>query len=75
MFKDLDVVVLVVGLPALGLLPGDAGTIVDLYEDGQSFMVEFSDSLGRMVAMEVLTPAQVRPLGPNEVLIGRAKAA
>jgi hypothetical protein len=75
MFKDLDVVVLTVDLPAYGLVKGDAGTIVDMHPGGGSFEVEFNDSLGRLVAMEPLGPAQVRPLGKNEVLVSRAKAA
>ena len=75
MFKEHDVVVLVEGLPAYGLVKGDVGTIVDLHGAGQGFLVEFNDSSGRLVAMETLDPSQVRKLGKHEVLVPRAKAA
>jgi ATP-dependent exoDNAse (exonuclease V) alpha subunit len=75
MFKDHDVVVLTENLPAYGLVKGDVGTIVDMFKDGQGFLVEFNDSVGRLVAMEPLAQAQVRKLGKHEVLVPRAKAA
>ena len=75
MFREHDVVVLTVDLPAYGLAKGDAGTIVYLHPDQNGFEVEFNDSLGRLVAMEPLTPSQVRLLGKHEVLVSRAKAA
>ncbi|HXB96947.1 MAG TPA: DUF4926 domain-containing protein [bacterium] len=75
MFKEHEVVVLTVDLTAYGLAKGDAGTIVYLHPDKNGFEVEFNDSSGRLVAMEPMTPDQVRPLGKHEVLVSRAKAA
>ena len=41
MIKEHDTVVLVSAVPDEGLLPGDVGTVVHVYRDGQAYEVEF----------------------------------
>lgn len=45
--KLLDVVALTVDLPEHNLWRGQVGTVVELFEDGKAFEVEFSDRKGR----------------------------
>jgi hypothetical protein len=56
--KLLDVVALLEDLPALGLVHGQVGTIVEEYEPGV-FEVEFSDPNGRAYAIETLNSSQL----------------
>jgi hypothetical protein len=56
--KLLDVVALLEGCPEQGLLRGQVGTIVEIYEPGV-FEVEFSDTQGRMYALETLRSNQL----------------
>ena len=41
MIKEHDAVVLLNAVQAEALLPGDVGTVVHVYRDGQAFEVEF----------------------------------
>ncbi len=65
---DLDVVALMEALPEHGLLRGQVGTIVHIYNDGEAYEVEFSDDYGQAVAMVALRPNQLMVLHryPNE---------
>jgi Domain of unknown function (DUF4926) len=54
----LDVVALLEDRPDLGLLRGQVGTIVEVYEPGV-FEVEFSDTSGRAYALETLQADQL----------------
>jgi hypothetical protein len=68
--KLLDVVALLQDLPELGLIRGQVGTIVEMYEP-DVFEVEFSDSNGHTYALETL-PASVLMLlhhQPRELAI------
>jgi hypothetical protein len=56
--KLLDVVALLEDLPALNLVRGQVGTIVEEY-DLDVFEVEFSDNNGRAYAIETLNSAQL----------------
>lgn len=60
--KELDLAALRHDLPAYGLVAGDIGTIVFVYEDGQAFEVEFIAEDGRTVAVETLNADEVRPV-------------
>ncbi|NJR67150.1 MAG: DUF4926 domain-containing protein [Leptolyngbyaceae cyanobacterium CRU_2_3] len=59
--KLLDVVALLTDCPEQGLVRGQVGTIVEVYEPGV-FEVEFSDTQGRMYALEVLRAEQLMVL-------------
>ncbi len=53
----LDVVALLADLPAQGLMRGQVGTVVELF-DG-AYEVEFSDDEGKTYAMLALKPDQL----------------
>jgi Domain of unknown function (DUF4926) len=59
--KLLDVVALLAHCPEQGLVRGQVGTIVEVYEPGV-FEVEFSDIQGRMYALETLRTEQLMVL-------------
>lgn len=70
-FKLLDVVTLIVDLPAYNLWRGQVGTIVEILADGEAFEVEFSDRDGRTYESLGLRPDQImllrfEPVSPNE---------
>jgi hypothetical protein len=68
--KLLDVVALLQDLPELGLIRGQVGTIVELYEP-DVFEVEFIDSTGRTYALETLSASLLMILHhqPRELAI------
>jgi hypothetical protein len=66
--EELDLVVLTQDIPEYGLQPGDLGTIVHRYTDGQAWEVEFVTAQGRTVAVLTLTRADIRPMGIHEIL-------
>lgn len=59
--KLLDVVALLEDCPEQGLVRGQVGTIVEVY-DPNVFDVEFSDIQGRMYALETLRAEQLMVL-------------
>ena len=66
----LDVVALLEDCPEQGLVRGQVGTIVEIYEPGV-FEVEFSDTQGRMYALETLRSDQLmvlhhQPIGDKQ---------
>ncbi|NJO66198.1 MAG: DUF4926 domain-containing protein [Leptolyngbyaceae cyanobacterium RM1_405_57] len=72
--KLLDVVALLEDCPEQGLVRGQVGTIVEVYEPGV-FEVEFSDTQGRMYALETLRSGQLmilhhQPISRNMVVAG-----
>ena len=75
MIRELDVVVLLRGLPAEGLEAGDVGAVVHCYGDGEALEVEFVTGSGATVAVVTLERSAVRPLGQHEILHARPIAA
>ena len=75
MIKELDPVVLTVAVPKEGLEPGDLGTVVHAYQDGQAFEVEFMTLDGETVAVVTVEASQVRPVGRREITHAREIAA
>ncbi len=55
-------VVLTASLPAEGLEPGDVGTIVHVYSDGQAYEVEFMTLDGHTTAVATVEANQIRPV-------------
>ena len=51
MIKEHETVVLLAAVPAEGLLPGDVGTVVHVYRDGQAYEVEFITLEGKTAAV------------------------
>jgi hypothetical protein len=75
MIKELDRVVLVRAVPALGLEPGDIGTVVLVHDGGKGFEVEFVTLDGDTVAVATLARNDVRPIGRNEIAHARTLVA
>jgi hypothetical protein len=67
MLKDLDTVALTRSLDEFGLTPGDVGTIVHVYPEGQAYEVEFMTLGGDTLAVVTLEAGAVRPVGVREI--------
>lgn len=68
MIKELDTVVLTHDIKEKGLKKGDMGAIVQVYNKGKAFEVEFITANGKTVALLTLTAADIRPMAKNELL-------
>jgi hypothetical protein len=75
MIREHDTVVLVAAVPTEGLLPGDVGTVVHVYRDGQAYEVEFMTLEGKTAAVITLEASQVRPVGHREIAHARELAS
>ncbi|HXU38585.1 MAG TPA: DUF4926 domain-containing protein [Blastocatellia bacterium] len=67
MIKEHERVVLTATLPAEKLEPGDVGTVVHVYEDGEAYEVEFVTLDGHTAAVATLEASQVRPVGRHDI--------
>ncbi|MGH7859523.1 MAG: DUF4926 domain-containing protein, partial [Candidatus Binatia bacterium] len=67
-------VVLTASVPEEGLEPGDVGTVVHVYRDGEAYEVEFLTLDGRTAAVVTLEASQVRPVS-REITQARKLAA
>lgn len=72
MINEHDRVILTDVVPDYGLLAGDVGTVVHVYQDNKAFEVEFVTLSGQTVAVITLEAAQVRPVGKGELAHARA---
>lgn len=68
--KLLDVIMLEKDLPQHGLMRGDMGAVVELYNDG-AVEVEFVMVSGYTKALITLVPGQFSPLDPQDMLAVR----
>lgn len=66
--KELDLVTLTESLPEVGLHKGDVGTIVAVYSDGKAYEVKFITFNGVTVALETVSPQQIRKVGEYEMM-------
>jgi hypothetical protein len=57
-FKQFDTVYVLVDVPAVGVHAGQAGTVLDIYEDG-AMEVEFDEDEEGNLVTAALRPAQV----------------
>ncbi len=71
MIKEHERVVLTTPVPVEGLEPGDVGTVVHVYKDGQAYEVEFITLDGRTAAVVTLEASQVRPVSRREITHAR----
>ncbi|MBS1793404.1 MAG: DUF4926 domain-containing protein [Acidobacteria bacterium] len=60
--KQFDVVALTIDLPDEGLRRGQVGTIVEIYQAGESIEVDFVDHEGFSYALLTLHPEHLMPL-------------
>ena len=67
MIRGHDSVVLTRDLPAAGLVAGDVGVVVHVYQEGKAFEVEFVSFDGRTISVETLPAAAVRQVGTRDV--------
>lgn len=67
MISEHDSVALTRDLPAVGLVAGDVGVVVHIYEDRAAYEVEFVNFDGETIAVESLEAAAVRRVGTRDV--------
>jgi hypothetical protein len=67
MIKEHERAVLTAPLPNEGLEPGDVGTVVHVYKDGQAFEVEFLTLDGHTAAVATLEASHLRPVGRRDI--------
>lgn len=68
-FKLFDVVALTTDLPEENLWSGQVGAIVEVYNDGEAFEVEFVDKDGHTYGLLTLSPEQMMLLHYEPVKI------
>lgn len=66
--NELDIVVLDRNIKESGLLKGDIGTVVHVYDSGKTVEVEFVAPEGETVAVLTLPVKDVRSMKRNEIL-------
>jgi hypothetical protein len=71
MIKEHERVVLTAAVPDERLEPGDVGTVVHIYGDGQAYEVEFVALDGHTAAVATLEASQVRPVSSREITHAR----
>lgn len=71
MIKEHERAVLTTAVPEYGLEPGDVGTVVHVYRDGQAYEVEFVTLDGNTAAVVTLEASQVRPVSGREITHAR----
>ncbi|WP_112903251.1 DUF4926 domain-containing protein [Salinibacter ruber] len=67
MIEEHDRVVLTTKEPDAGLEPGDVGTVVHVYSEGEAFEVEFVTLTGDTVAVLAIDRDEVRPVQSREL--------
>ena len=65
--KEHHRVVLTASLPAHGLVAGDVGTVVHVYEDGKAYEVEFFTLDGHTAEVVTVEASQVRAVTGREI--------
>jgi len=71
MFEELDTVELTRDVKEYGLKEGDMGAIVNIYNGGKAYEVEFVAPNGRTIALLTLMPKDIRPILNREVYFSR----
>ena len=73
MIGEFERVALTRDLPEEGLVAGDAGTVVHVYEGGKGYEVEFFALNGRTIAATTVMTDDVRPVGDEDVTHARTR--
>ena len=71
MINEHDRIVLRVPAPEEGLEPGDVGTVVHIYADGEAYEVEFVALDGHTKGVATLEADQVRPVTSQDMTHAR----
>jgi hypothetical protein len=69
--NELDTVVLTHEIKDKGLKTGDMGAVVQVYNGGEAFEVEFVTADGKTVALLALKQSDIRKVAKNEILHAR----
>ena len=73
MIGEFERVALTRDLPEEGLVAGDAGTVVHVYEGGKGYEVEFFALNARTIAVATVMADDVRPVGDEDVTHARTR--
>jgi hypothetical protein len=73
MIGEFERVALTRDLPEEGLVAGDAGTVVHVYEGGKGYEVELFALNGRTIAVVTVMADDVRPVGDEDVTHARTR--
>ena len=68
MIRELDMVVISRDIPEYGLVQGDIGVILHIYDDANGIEVEFVSGEGNTVGVMTLTLDDVRTIKNDEIL-------
>jgi len=68
MIAPYERVILTEDIPGTELKQGDVGVVVEVYQKGKGYEVEFFASNGNTVAVETLEARQVRTASGKEIL-------
>lgn len=74
MIEELKMVSLTEDLPEHGLLSGDVGAAVFVYDEGAAYEVEFVTFEGETIAVVTVRAEQIRQVGPREIAQARVMA-
>lgn len=73
MIGEFERVALTRDIPEDGLVAGDVGTIVHVYENGKGYEVEFFALSGRTLAVSTVTAEDARPVGDEDITHARTR--
>ena len=68
MIKEFERIILTEDIPGTDLKKGDVGVVVEIYNEGEGYEVEFFALNGDTLAVETLESRQVRPVTNREIL-------
>ena len=68
MIKEFERIILTEDIPGTDLKKGDVGVVVEIYNEGEGYEVEFLALNGDTLAVETLESRQVRPVTNREIL-------
>jgi hypothetical protein len=71
MVGEFERIALTRDLPEEGLVAGDTGTVVHVYEGGKGYEVEFFALSGRTLAVATVRARDVRPVGDEDITHAR----
>lgn len=71
MITEHELIVVMTPLPDFGLVPGDLGTVVHVYEGEAAYEIEFTTLTGDSLAVVTLEASAVRPVGRDVILHAR----
>ena len=73
MVGEFERIALTRDLPEDGLVAGDSGTVVHVYEGGKGYEVEFFALSGRTLAVATVMAEDVRSVGDEDVTHARTR--